>query len=110
MLVIQELTQLNGEQQAYKTLFFNYKIPQSQADNNTDKTQPILTTLLAHTKYYVIDEFIRMQVLSGGFKHFGGQSNASGEVIKVQGVNYKGFVKGSRYRNEHLARTFEGKT
>jgi len=108
VLVIDELTQLYGEQEAYKTLFFSYKIPQSQPENK--KSQPILTTRLAHAKYYVIDEFIRMQVLSGGFKHFGGQSNASGEVVKVQGVNYKGFVKGSRYSNENLVRTFKAKT
>jgi hypothetical protein len=110
ILVIEELTQLYGEENAYQELFFNYKIPQSQPENGVEKPRIILTTQLAHTKYYVVNEFIRMQVLSGGFKHFGGQSNTSGEVIKVKGVNYKGFVKGSRYRNEDLVRTFEPKT
>ena len=110
ILVIEELTRLYGEQDAYQKLFFNYKIPQSQAEKGVAKPHLLLTTLLAHTKYYVVDEFIRMQVLSGGFKHFGGQSNTSGEVIKVKGLNYKGFVKGSRYRNEDLVRTFEPKS
>ena len=110
ILIIEELIQLYGEQSAYQQLFFSYKIPHSQPEKDTEKPQPILTTLLAHAKYYVVDEFIRMQVLSGGFKHFGGQSNESGEVIKVKGVNYKGFVKGSRYRNENLVRTFDPKT
>jgi hypothetical protein len=110
ILIIEELIQLYGEQNAYQQLFFSYKIPHSQPEKDTEKPQPILTTLLAHAKYYVVDEFIRMQVLSGGFKHFGGQSNESGEVIKVKGVNYKGFVKGSRYRNENLVRTFAPKT
>jgi hypothetical protein len=110
VIVIEELIALYGEKDAYQKLFFDYKIPQSQPENDSEKPQPILTTLLAHTKYYVVDEFIRMQVLSGGFKHFGGQSNTSGELIKVKGLNYKGFVKGSRYRNENLVRTFEPET
>jgi len=110
ILVIEELTQLYGEQDAYQQLFFNYKIPQSQPEKDLEKPHALLTTRLAHAKYYVVNEFIRMQVLSGGFKHFGGQSNSSGEVIKVKGVNYKGFVKGSRYRNEDLVRTFEQET
>jgi len=110
ILVIEELIQLYGAQEAYQKLFFSYKVPHNQPENETEKPHAILTTLLAHTKYYVVDEFIRMQVLSGGFKHFGGQSKTSGEVIKVKGVNYKGYVKGSRYNNEQLARIFEQKT
>lgn len=109
ILVIEELIGFYGEQEAFQKLFFEYKIPTSQPENDTEKPQPILTSAIAHTKYFVVDEFIRMQVLSGGFKHFGGQSNTTGELIKVKGVNYKGFVKGSRYRNENLVRTYEPK-
>ena len=105
--IVGELIKCHGEKQAFQSLFFDYKIPHTSPTNNEEKPQAILTTQLAHAKYYVVDEFIRMQVLSGGFKHFGGQSNTTGELIKVKGVNYKGFVKGSRYRNENLVRTFK---
>lgn len=75
MYVVQELLDMYGEPYAFYKLFFESGIPSGPP-----------TTRLAHAKRYVVDEFIRMQVLASGFKHFGGTNS-----------NYKGYVKGSRY-------------
>jgi hypothetical protein len=102
--VMHELSEIYGEDEAFEKIFFEYKIP---TDPQTSKKLD-LSTLISHCKYYVIDEFIRMQVLAGAFKHFGGESkqNDTNETIKVKGVNYKGFIKGSRYANHSLVRTY----
>ncbi|HEX8846551.1 MAG TPA: hypothetical protein VF791_18025 [Pyrinomonadaceae bacterium] len=73
--VVQELIDMYGEKDAFHKLFLDNGIPSGPP-----------TTRLAHAKKYVIDEFIKMQVLASGFKHFGGPNS-----------NYHGYVKGSRY-------------
>lgn len=73
--VVQELIKMYGETDAFTNLFLKNGIPDGPP-----------TTRLAHAKKYVIDEFIKMQVLSSGFKHFGGPNS-----------NYHGYVKGTRY-------------
>lgn len=82
VLVVRELISLYGDKQAFEKLFLANNIPSG----------PPLTRL-AHAKVYVIDEFIRMQVMASGFKHFGG-------------VNYAGYVKGSRYSLQPQVRAF----
>jgi hypothetical protein len=72
---VQELIDMYGEKDAFDKLFLKNEIPSGPP-----------TTRLAHAKRYVIDEFIKMQVLASGFKHFGGPNS-----------NYHGYVKGSRY-------------
>ncbi|MCD0460684.1 hypothetical protein [Roseiconus lacunae] len=49
---------------------------------------------LVDLKRYVIDEFIRVYISSGGFRSFGGK-------------NYSGFVSGSRFRSQRPYRTYE---
>ncbi|WP_145418508.1 hypothetical protein [Planctomycetes bacterium K23_9] len=49
---------------------------------------------IADLKRFVIDEFIRVYVSSGGFRSFGGK-------------NYTGFVSGSRFRSQRPYRTYE---
>jgi hypothetical protein len=71
--VVRELIAIYGEEIAFSRLFLSNNIPPG----------PPLTRL-AHAKVFVVDEFITMQVMASGFKHFGG-------------VNYAGYVKGSRY-------------
>lgn len=71
--VIDELVQLYGEDTAFPLLFFRNGIPEGPP-----------TTRLAHAKKYVVDEFIRVNVVASGFKSFGGK-------------NYKGYIGGSRY-------------
>lgn len=99
--VIDELIDVYGESDAFKQLFFEYKIPSLSSQDRT----PDLSTLLSHCKFYVVDEFIRMQVLAGGFKHFGNKDETNGKPI-VKGINYKGYIRGSRYSNHPLARTY----
>lgn len=84
--VIQELERIYGREQAFHKLFFENGIPDGPP-----------TTRVAHAKVYVIDEFIRMQVVAGGFKGF----------IKPSAKNYKGYVGGSRYNLEPRVRAYE---
>lgn len=81
--VLQELIRLNTAEEAYRRLFLVYKQPLGPP-----------TTRLAHAKTYVVNEFISMQVMASGFKHFGGK-------------NYHGYVKGSRYSRQDLVRVYK---
>lgn len=74
--VLDELRREHGPD-AFRHLFFSVVVPPNRAPE----------TRLEHAKRFVVDELIRMQVLSGGFKSFGA-------------VNYKGYMGGSRF-NEH---------
>jgi len=78
---VRELIAMYGDE-AFQKLFLDNHIPPG----------PPLTRL-AHAKRFVIDEFITMQVLASGFKHFGGK-------------NYNGYVKGSRYNETPLVREY----
>jgi hypothetical protein len=81
--VVQELIKIYGEVDAFQKLFL---------DNHIPPGPPV--TRLAHTKKFVINEFIIMQVMASGFKHFGGK-------------NYAGYVKGSRYNETPLVREYK---
>ncbi len=84
--VLHELLDLNGnDSDTYRKLFLTYK-PSAGPPS----------TRLEHMKTYVINEFIYMQVMASGFKHFGGK-------------NYHGYVKGSRYSRQDLVRTYKPK-
>ena len=87
--VLQELIEMYGDDNAFNLLFFGHGIPEEAPK-----------TRLSHAKYYVVDEFIRMQVLAGGFKHFGGDSD------RIPQKNYKGYIKGSRYNRQSIVRTY----
>ncbi len=78
---VEELIAIYGKQNAFSLLFLRNGIPDG----------PPLTRL-AHAKRYVVDEFIRVHVLASGFKSYGG-------------VNYKGYIAGSRYRTRPTVRT-----
>ena len=80
---VQELIDMYGEEDAFHRLFLANGIPAGP---------PV--TRLAHAKQYVINEFIIMQVMASGFKHFGG-------------VNYHGYIKGSRYNRMPLVREYK---
>lgn len=75
--LISEIRQSQGNQ-VFKYLFFD---PEVQAEPNTAPE-----SRLAKLKTKVIDEFIRVYVTAGGFRSYGG-------------INYGGFVSGSRYRH-----------
>jgi hypothetical protein len=80
-----ELVEMYGEEEAHRKLLL---------ESGVDSKAPPVTRL-AHTKVYVVDELIRMQVSQEGFKSW-------------QGHNYKGFVGGSRFNRKPRARVAEG--
>lgn len=80
--VVEELVRLYGEDKAYTLFFLGNGIPDGPP-----------TTQIAHAKQYVVDEFIRMQVLASGFKSWGGR-------------NYKGYIAGSRYNRVPTVRAY----
>ncbi len=81
VLVCDELVDLHGDD-AYRRLFFDAGIPPGPP-----------MTRLAHAKRFVVDEFITVQIVAGGFKSFGD-------------LNYKGFVGGSRFNIQARVRTW----
>jgi hypothetical protein len=88
--VMRELCELYGEDEAYRRLFFDNGIPSGDP-----------TTRVAHVKQFVIDEFIKMQVVAGGFRGFvRSEDRATGEII-----NYNGFVGGSRFNRIRRVRS-----
>lgn len=89
--VIQELIQEHGLVDGYRRLLLNEELSQA-----TKKREGIKTRL-HHAKVYVVDEFIRMQVVAGGFRGFGGNNRA---------YNYNGFVRGTRYNRVQRVRTY----
>lgn len=85
VLVVDELIEMYGKEKAYQHLFLRNGIPDGPP-----------TTRLAHAKRYVIDEFIRVNIIASGFKSFGGK-------------NYKGYVGGSRYNIRARVRDYKPK-
>ena len=80
---VEELIEMYGESNAFSLLFLRNGIPAGPP-----------ATRLAHAKHYVVDEFIRAQVLASGFKSW-------------KGKNYKGYIAGSRYRRLPTVRAYE---
>ena len=66
---------------------YDFLFVEGQLHRSTDKR-------IVKLKRYVIDEFIRVYVSSGGFRTFGSR-------------NYGGFVSGSRFRSQRPYRTSE---
>ncbi len=81
--VVQELIEIYGESNAYTLLFLRNGIPEGPP-----------MTRLAHAKRYVVDEFIRVNIIASGHKSFGGR-------------NYKGYLGGSRYNRLPRVRAYE---
>ncbi len=77
-----------GHEDAFRRLFLENGIPDGPP-----------TTRLAHAKTYVIDEFIRVQVVASGFKGF----------AQPASLNYKGYVGGSRYIETPRVRAYQPK-
>lgn len=84
VLVADELIGLH-EESAFERLFLDY-LPEDEP-----------RTRLGHAKTYVVDEFMVVQVVAGGFRGFGGRKHAK---------NYNGFVRGSRYNRLERVRSF----
>lgn len=85
--VTEELIEMYGEAEAFERLFLDNGIPPNA-----------LGTRLAHAKHFVVDEFIRVQIIAGGFKNFirPHEGEKAGDLPEDM-VNYNGFISVSRY-------------
>ena len=93
--VVDELIEIYGEEEAFPKLFLDNGIPQN--GDGTPKGFP--ETRLEHAKRYVVDEFIRVNIVASGFKSFGPDGG--------RGENYKGYIGGSRYTLEPRVRAYD---
>lgn len=84
--VVEELLYIYGDPLGYQMLLFNHGIPAGPPQ-----------TRLAHAKRFVADEFIRVQILLGGFKSFV-------DPAEHDEVNYRGYMGGSRYQRQRPVR------
>jgi hypothetical protein len=83
--VVQELREIYGAD-TFVRLFTKSGVPEGPP-----------TTRLAHAKRYVVDEFIRMQIVASGFRGF----------ITPRSFNYNGFIRGSRFNERLRARMYD---
>ena len=83
--VVDELIGMYGEEDAFRRLFLKNGIPSKQ------RGKP--ATRLAHAKEFVVDEFIAVQLVAGGFKEFFAR-------------NYNGYIGGSRYNRRPTVRAY----
>lgn len=94
--VIDELRAEFGDD-AFRTLF-QHKL--------REKDKPL--TRMDHAKKFVVDEFIRMQIVAGGFRGFGSDADGKNRA-KLRPLNYNGFVRGSRYNRLVQVRAYPPK-
>ena len=97
--VVEELIAMYGEVDAFERLFLANGMPVDHRGNYP------LDTRLAHAKYFVVDEFIRVQVVAGGFKNFIRPHLT--EIRPENIVNYNGFIAGSRFNRIKPVRAYE---
>ncbi len=109
--VVAELIKIYGETVAFENLFLDNGGPLDS--NGVPLSKPLfkdnvpfkLDTRLAHAKHFVVDEFIRVQVVAGGFKNFIQPHEA--EIRPENVVNYNGFLAGSRFNRIKPVRPYE---
>ena len=58
-----------------------------------------------HVKKYVAEDFVRMQIVAGGFRGFGSDEHGKNHD-KLKPYNYNGFVRGSRYNRVVRVRAY----
>jgi hypothetical protein len=109
--VVAELVKIYGEAKAFENLFLDNGEPR---DNDgaplskplcRDDISIVLDTRLAHAKHFVVDEFIRVQIVTGGFKNFIRPHET--EIRPENIVNYNGFIAGSRFNRIKPVRPYE---
>lgn len=119
--VVEELIRMYGETEAFEILFLANDNPvdkegipltkplfKDRDDNPITKNdiQIKLDTRLAHAKHFVVDEFIRVQIVAGGFKNFI-RPQQMNEIRPENIVNYNGFIAGSRFNRIKPVRPYE---
>lgn len=109
--VVDELIKIYGEQAAFENLFLDNGQPRDNEgaplgkpiDNGASSVK--LDTRLAHAKHFVVDEFIRVQIVAGGFRNFIRPHGT--EIRPENNVNYNGFIAGSRFNRIKPVRPYE---
>ncbi|MEO8133181.1 MAG: hypothetical protein ABI831_04295 [Betaproteobacteria bacterium] len=99
LVVVEELI-LMYKTKAFEKLFLDNGIPLDSRG-----VLGRLDTRLAHAKHFVADEFIRVQVVAGGFKNFIRPHQT--EIRPENIVNYNGFIAGSRFSRIKPVRPYE---
>ena len=97
--VVEELVKMYRKK-AFHKLFFENGLA---VDRNGNPVS--LDTRLAHAKHFVVDEFIRVQIIAGGYKNFIRQTTSKIRPENI--VNYNGFIAGSRYNRIKPVRSFK---
>ena len=109
--VVEELIKIYGETEAFENLLLDNGGPLDS--NGIPLNKPLykdnvpikLDTRLGHAKHFVVDEFIRVQVVAGGFKNFIRPHET--EIRPENVVNYNGFIAGSRFNRIKPVRPYE---
>lgn len=101
LTVLAELEDVHGDD-AFHRLFFESR----ETGGNGQGARLAPTTRLAHAKVFVVDEFIRVQILAGGFRDF--VRPLGGLKVRPDDMaNYNGYVSTSRFNRIRPVRTFE---
>jgi len=109
--VVEELIRIYGETAAFENLFLDNGAPLDSngiplgKPLNKDAIPIKLDTRIAHAKHFVVDEFIRVQIVAGGFKNFIRPHQT--EIRPENNVNYNGFISGSRFNRIKPVRPYE---
>lgn len=86
--VVEELLSVYGDPAGYRMLLIDHGIAPGPPQ-----------TRVAHAKRFVVDEFIRVQIVLGGFKSFV-------DPAERDEVNYRGYMGGSRYQRLRPVRRY----
>jgi hypothetical protein len=90
---VAELEAMHGADGADHALLFAHGVPKGALD-----------TRLAHVRRFVVEEFIHVQLVAGGFRGF----LPAPPDDPPQRLNFDGFLAGSRYNRVLPVRTWEG--
>lgn len=96
--VLDALVEATNLEQGFQS-FLNHQPPRDQ------EKKIVLKTRLDFAKFFVVDEFIKMQIVAGGFRGFGSDEFGRNRR-KLRARNYNGFVRGSRYNRLQRVRAF----
>lgn len=109
--VVAELIEIYGETAAFENLLLDNGAPLDghgaplKKPLRKDGVPIKLDTRLAHAKHFVVDEFIRVQIVAGGFKNFIRPLNT--EIRPENIVNYNGYIAGTRFNRIKPVRPYE---
>ncbi|MEN7344007.1 MAG: hypothetical protein AAAFM81_13735 [Pseudomonadota bacterium] len=92
--VMDELFAIYGRDDAFKRLFFANGIPDGPP-----------MTALAHAKQYVVNEFMSVQIASGGFRDFVAPKGDAQAQASFS-INHRAYIAGSRYGRKKPVRAF----